>query len=235
MAASRLPQCSNNLSSFQALTMEDIRTVILSTSVKSCSLDPIPTGILLECLPVLLPFITDMCNRSLSEGLLPTSQRHALVTPILKKDGLDAADVKNYRPISNLTFVSKLAERLVYSQLYSYLLQHGLLPKFQSGFRKNHSTETAILKVISDISAAADVGGVTLLGLLDMSAACYTRPATRDFIWINRRSTDLAEIIPVRTYPASSRQPNHLRGVGGKGRCAAGIRSGPPAIPAIFR
>ena len=94
--------------------------------------------------------------------------------PILKKDGLGAGDVKNYRPISNLTFISKLIERLVYSQLFNFLEQHKLLPKFQFGFRKYHSTETAVLKVISDIAMAADAGEVTLLGLLDMSAAFDT-------------------------------------------------------------
>ena len=85
-----------------------------------------------------------------------------------------AGDVRNYRPISNLTFISKLIERLVYSQLFNFLEQHKLLPKFQFGFSKFHSTETAVLKVISDIAMATDAGEVTLLGLLDMSAAFDT-------------------------------------------------------------
>ena len=94
--------------------------------------------------------------------------------PILKKDGLDQTDVKNFRPISNLTFTSKLVERLVSLQLTEFLEWNNLLPKFQSGFRKRHSTETALLKVMSDILLAADQGHVTLLGLLDMSAAFDT-------------------------------------------------------------
>ena len=110
----------------------------------------------------------------MSDGFLPVSRRRAFVVPILKKDGLEAGDVKNYRPISNLTFISKLIERLVYSQLFNFLEQHRLLLKFQSDFRKYHSTETAVLKVISDIALAADAGEVTLLGLLDMSAAFDT-------------------------------------------------------------
>ena len=65
-----------------------------------------------EFLPELLPYLTDLCNSSLIQGCLPVSQRHAIVLPRLKKVGADSADVKNYRPISNLTFMSKVVERL---------------------------------------------------------------------------------------------------------------------------
>ena len=146
----------------------------MSTKSKSCSLDPIPTTILKEFLPELLRFITEMCNKSLSEGWLLRSQRHAIITPIIKKTGLDANDVKSYRPISNLTYMSKLVERLVHRQLSIFLEAHNLLPKHQSDFRARHSTETAVLKVMSDILGAADRGNLVLLGLLDMSAAFDT-------------------------------------------------------------
>ena len=68
----------------------------------------------------------------------------------------------------------KLVERLISLQLTEFLERNNLLPKFQSGFRKRHSTETALLKVMSDILLAADQGHVTLLGLLEMSAAFDT-------------------------------------------------------------
>ena len=58
-----------------------------------------------------------MCNASLAEGCLPVSQRHAIVTPHLKKAGADQTDVKNYRPIFNLTFMSKIVEKLLCRQL----------------------------------------------------------------------------------------------------------------------
>ena len=82
--------------------------------------------------------------------------------------------MKNYRPISNLSYMSKLVERMVSQQITAFLDEHCLLPKFQSGFRKHHSTETAILKVMSDILTATSKGNITLLGLLDMSAAFDT-------------------------------------------------------------
>ena len=169
-----LPPSHNKLHSFYRYSSEEIRKLVVASKTKSCALDPVPTSILKEFLDELLPFITEMCNRSLLEGRLPLSQRHAIVTPIIKKPGLDPEDVKSYRPISNLTYMSKLIERMVCRQVTSFLEGNGLLPKHQSGFRARHSTETAVLKVLSDILAAADDGRVTLLGLLDMSAAFDT-------------------------------------------------------------
>ena len=79
-----------------------------------------------------------------------------------------------YRPISNLSYISKLLERCVNIQLNDYLSANNLLPPVQSAYRKFHSTESAVLKVLSDIYAAADEKMVTLLGLLDLSAAFDT-------------------------------------------------------------
>ena len=87
---------------------------------------------------------------------------------------LDPDDVKSYRPISNLSFISKVIERIVASQLTGYLQTNKLLPDHQSAYRQGHSTETALLKIFSDILDAADSAQVTLLGLLDLSAAFDT-------------------------------------------------------------
>ena len=124
-----------------------------------------------QCIDDLLPFLTAMCNASLLEGHLPVSQRHAIITPLIKKPHLDAADVKNYRPVSNLTFVSKVVERLVSGRLVGYLQENNLMPVEQSAYWRNHSTETALLRVISDLLNSMDKQEVTLLGLLDLSAA----------------------------------------------------------------
>lgn len=162
------------LDCLQPCSEEEIIKLIASTASKSCALDPIPTDIMKLFLSELAPFITKMCSASLIEGSLPVSQRHAIVIPRLKKSGTDPADVKNYRPISNLTYMSKVVERLVCHQLIAYLNQHGLLPSLQSAYRHGHSTETAVLKVISDFMTAADHGSVTFLSLLDLSAAFDT-------------------------------------------------------------
>ena len=112
-----------------------------------------------------------MCNAFLLEGHLPVSQRHASITPLIKKPHLDAVDVKNYRLVSNLTFVSKVVERLVSGRLVGYLQENNLMPVEQSAYRRNQSTETALLRVISDLLNSMDKQEVTLLGLLDLSAA----------------------------------------------------------------
>ena len=104
----------------------------------------------------------------------PLSQKTAMVMPRLEKSGLDPAEIKNYRPISNLPFMSKVIEKLILTQLTRYLTANGLFPKFQSGFRRHHSTETAILRVLFDIDSAIDQDQVSLLALLDVSVAFDT-------------------------------------------------------------
>ena len=76
-----------------------------------------------------------------------------------------------YRPISNLPFISKLLERAVNERLLLHLHSNGLLPEHQSAYRRSHSTETALLKVTSDALIVADMGKLTLLGMLDLRAA----------------------------------------------------------------
>ena len=143
----------------------------MPSPVKSSSLDPIPTFPVREFIDILLPYITKMVNSSLAAGRLPASQKHAIVTPLPKKPCLDIADMGSYRPVSNLSFMSKVVERAVGSQLNDYLVANNLLPRFRSVYRKGHSTETAMLRVWSDFLKAADRRHVTLLSLLDMSTA----------------------------------------------------------------
>ena len=115
-----------------------------------------------------------LCNTSLHDGTFPKTQKCALVTPVLKKSNLESSDMNNYRPISNLSFMSKLLERCVNDQINQYLQSNNLLPPQQSAYRKLHSTESAVLRVLSDVYEAADRGKVTILALLDLSAAFDT-------------------------------------------------------------
>ena len=91
-----------------------------------------------------------------------------------KEADLDPAEPKSYRPISNLTVLSKTLERLVARQLLDYLSAADLLPDVQSAYRAHHSTETAVLKVLGDILRAVDSGDLAALALLDLSAAFHT-------------------------------------------------------------
>ena len=94
--------------------------------------------------------------------------------PLLKKANLDAADVKSYQSITNLSVVSKALEQLVARQLVRYLTESSLLPHLQSAYHAHHSTETALLKVIGDILLALDSGNLAVLFLLDLSASFDT-------------------------------------------------------------
>jgi len=95
---------------------------------KQCTSDPLPTWLLKKNADVLAPFLCQLFNWSLEHGVVPSSFKSAYITPLLKKADLDAADVKSYRPISNLSVVSKLLERIVAKQLVSYLRENNLLP-----------------------------------------------------------------------------------------------------------
>ena len=117
--------------------------------------------VLLTCfvkdnITVLAPFLTCIFNSSLLSGAVPQGFKCALVRPLLKKVGLDHNVLKNYRPLSNLSFISKTLERLVARQLHKYLSSNHLA-KFQSAYRENHSTETATLKVHVDIVNALNM------------------------------------------------------------------------------
>ena len=173
-SATHPPFKGNYLENFDPISEQDVKIIIESCASKSCDLDPVPTDILKQCLSELLPCITKVLNDSLQTGLVPDPFKHAIVKPLLKKAGLDENELKNYRPISNLPFLSKVLEKIVMKQLLHHLKINDLDELFQSAYKSYHSTETAILKVCNDILNEIDEKKVCLLTLLDLSAAFDT-------------------------------------------------------------
>ena len=98
----------------------------------------------------------------------------AHVTPLHKNPSLDRNSLKNYRPVSNLSFISKLIEKVVANQLNEFISHEGLLNVNQSAYKSSHSTETALLKIQNDIALSVDSGKAVALTLLDLSAAFDT-------------------------------------------------------------
>lgn len=159
--------------SFDILNEENVKDLISKSSKKSSSLDPMPTPLVLQCQDILLPVITRMINLSLQSGVFADNWKQADVHPQLKKSKTETA-FENLRPISNLSFTSKLTERAVFNQTNDYLNEHKFYPKTQSAYRKFHSTETALLRVKHDILMNMNRQHVTLLVILDLSAAFDT-------------------------------------------------------------
>ncbi|XP_071847575.1 uncharacterized protein [Apostichopus japonicus] len=159
--------------SFSVLSEEDVRALLRQSPSKHCVNDPIPTWLLKECAEVILPFLTMVINMSLQHGYFPPVWQNAVVTPILKKPGAENV-FSNYRPVSNLPFLSKLVERAVVGQLQLHLSNNNLLPPNQSAYRQFHSTETSLLKVQSDMRLEFDRQKVVLLVMLDLSSAFDT-------------------------------------------------------------
>ena len=127
-----------------------------------------------DSLHIILPYITHVINQSLESGVVASNFKAAIVRPLLKKKHLDQNDMKNYRPVSNLSFVSKILEKVVLKQIDEYLNKNNLKGNFQSAYKRKHSTETALVKVQSDLLNAADEGKLSLLALLDLSSAFDT-------------------------------------------------------------
>ena len=161
-------------SSFEKVSQLTVKECILISANKSCDLDPIPFKLIIECLYYILPSLTDLFNSSFASGIFPQCFKSALVTPILKKRCLDHNDLNNYRPVFNLCFIAKILEKLVISQVSSYLNSHNLYITCQSAYRPGHSTETALLKVVNDLFLSLDKGNISVLALRDFSSALDT-------------------------------------------------------------
>ena len=104
--------------------------------------------------------------------MLTKNQKCAIVRPRLKKTSLDPDDLNSYRPISNLSFVSKIIDRVVLAWFSERAETHQLLPKRQSAYRAYHSMETAVTAIHNNLVRNVDKSGkVSVLVLLDLSSA----------------------------------------------------------------
>ena len=136
-------------------------------------LDPMPTALLKQILPSIVALIADIINTSLGDGMVPESFKRALVKPLLKKPGLELLE-KNYKPVSNFSYISKLVERVMAAQLVTHIERHGMMEAHQSAYHSSHSMETALLKVKTDIIQALNNQELACLILLDLSVAFDT-------------------------------------------------------------
>jgi len=162
------------LDAFRPTTVDEISKIIKHLPDKQRDLHPLPASLLKKCLPVLASTITNIVNLSLSTGDFPGCFKQFIVTPLIKKSSLDKENLTNYRPISNLSLLSKLTERVVKIRLDQHLAHNSLYNSHQSAYTRFHSTETALLSVHDSLVQATARQQVSCLCLLDLSAAFDT-------------------------------------------------------------
>ena len=112
----------------------------------------IPVKILVDSIDTYLPVLTDIINNSVRNGTFPDELKLAEVTPIFKK--ADLFDITNYRPVSLLSHVSKVYERIIFNQISAYF--EPLFSTLFTGFRKNHNTQHSLLKMLELWKEALD-------------------------------------------------------------------------------
>ena len=98
----------------------------------------------------LVPTVTKLVNTSLTLGVFATDWKMSIIRPLLKKLGLELL-LANYRPVSNLSFMSKLVEKCALKQFIQHCNDQNLIPDYQSAYRSGYSTETALVKITNNI------------------------------------------------------------------------------------
>ena len=158
---------------FDAVLETDVLDLVKNLASKnSAGHDGISNSCLKQIIPDIVKPLTHIFNLSLCSGVVPQKMKLAKVVPIFKKG--DALLVNNYRPISLLTSLSKILEKLVYSRTIKFLLDKNVFSDSQFGFREKHSTSHAILNFLDNVARATDNHLHTIGILLDFSKAFDT-------------------------------------------------------------
>ncbi len=133
---------------------------------KAVGIDSLSSKLLKMAAPAIASSVTKVINLSITSGKFPSLWKIARVCPIFKSGNCEKT--AHYRPISILCVLTKILERHVHKHLYNFLTVHILLHLAQSGFRKFHSCETALAKMVSKWASninKADLTGIVLLDL----------------------------------------------------------------------
>ena len=138
------------LSHSRSITEMELIWTINGMPTKSCEYDAIPTGLLKKILPSIAKTLTHIGNVSLEKGILATRWKTVIIWPLLKKTGLKLL-TSNYRPVSNLVFLSKAREKVVLEQFTANCDEFKMMPDYQSAYKRNYSCETSLVKVVNDI------------------------------------------------------------------------------------
>ena len=150
----------------------DIKTTILSLKNSSTGYDKLPASIAKQCIDNYVVPLTYIGNMSLMEGVFPSELKLAKVVPIFKAGESDK--VTNYRPISVLSFFHKYLKKTMYNYVVNFMDKHDTIHKYQFGFRKQHSTQHAIITLVDKITSSLDSGDIIIGVFLDLKKAFHT-------------------------------------------------------------
>ena len=166
-----MPVCTAVFDTFQPLSCDVLTSIIHKLNRTVCGLDPFPTKLLMSHISSIINIILRIVNFCFSSGDFPASCKSAIISPLIKKQGLDSEILKNYRLVANLSFISKI----ITTQIHSHLINNDIVDNFQSAYYKTgHGCETALLRVHNDIVTTIGRGSGAMLVLLDLSAAFDT-------------------------------------------------------------
>jgi hypothetical protein len=160
----------SKLEDFSPASHLEVKKIVIQSKKTYCDLDPMPSCLFSKHLQLMLPLLTMMVNLSLHIGM-PSCYKMAYVKPLLKKRGLEKNALDNYRPVSNVSFFSKVVERVVARRLNDHLVANGFLDDRQHAYKVSHSCETALLTITNAGYRAMDESRLLVLVLLDLSAA----------------------------------------------------------------
>ena len=163
----------SSFTGFLPLDKGEILNIMKNMNPTTCIMDPCNTKFLLKFKETILDAITTMINQSLTTGEFLDDWKVAAVRPLIKGPHMDI-ELKNYRPISNLSFLSKITEKAAQLQLQKHFDQHSLLPNHQSAYRQHYSTETMLLNMCNNILKNRENKKCTSIVCLDLSAAFNT-------------------------------------------------------------
>jgi hypothetical protein len=164
----------NNFRGFEQIDYTELKATLSSMKSKTSRADPIATTVVKQNLELLAPVLLHIVNCCLTQNIFPKELKNACITPIIKDERKNPEDFQNFRPISNLEFLSKLLERVMYRQLTKHIEAFNLHTRFQSAYKPNHSCETAMVHIIDDIQRLRQEKLNVVLIMLDLSSAFDT-------------------------------------------------------------
>ena len=148
------------------ITTIEVMNVILLLKNSCAGWDDIPAYVMKRCINVYIKPLTHIIDKSMKGGVFPSELKLAKVVPIFKSG--DSSKITNYRPISVLSFFSKVFERVMYNHIIDFIESLNVLYKYQFGFRHKHSTQQAIITLVNKITSSLDTGDLMIGVFLDL-------------------------------------------------------------------